>query len=196
MKILLSLVLLLAVGSAHAEGPKIATVNMEELFRKYHRKIAVEERMKTQLEAIKQNPRVTAVRDLNTKLTGLAEVVKDETNPEDDRKIAAEKFNSTSIEYQSLAKELEQFMTIEQRKVTEQMIDSLELLLEEVREQVNEIGKSENFDLVLEVGGLTSSQTSPIIYLRNGTDITKLVLEQLNHGAPEEAAEEPASEDE
>lgn len=196
MKILLSLILLLTLGLAHAEGPKIATVNVKELFSKYHRKLAVEKRMRTDLEELQQNPRVTIVRDLNTKLSELAEVVKDESNPVDERKLAAEEFNSTTIEYQSLAQEMEQFLSVEQRKITEQMVDSIELLLDEVRAQITEIGKSEDFDLVLEVGGLTSSQTSPIIYLRNSTDITQSVLKRLNHDAPKEATEEPSPEPE
>lgn len=145
--------------------------------------------MQAKINALKNNPRVLAVRDLNTKLSELAAIVRDDSQPEEDRKIAAEEFNATSVEYQSLAKEMELFMAEEQRKATKQMVEAIEALMEDVRERVSEIGKSEGYDLILEIGGLTSSQTSPIIFLRNGTDISELVLERLNAEFPATEAE-------
>lgn len=180
---------LLAIGSTLAEQPKIATVDIESLFSRYHRKTVVENEMQAKINALKNNPRVLAVRDLNTKLSELAAIVRDDSQPEEDRKIAAEEFNATSVEYQSLAKEMELFMAEEQRKATKQMVEAIEALMEDVRERVSEIGKSEGYDLILEIGGLTSSQTSPIIFLRNGTDISELVLERLNAEFPATEAE-------
>ena len=189
MKSLLILTLsLCGLSGVFAEKPRIAVVDISTVFSKYYRKIEAEKAMQDRLAEIKVNPRAVAVQELDAKLSELAEMVRDEKNTKEERETAMEEFNSTTIEYRSLAKELENFMSIEQQKVTVSLVDNIEKITTEVRDQVQVIGKEMGYDLVLEVGGVTSTQISPIIYIRDGIDISDEVVTRLNADAP--AAEE------
>jgi len=192
VKTLVSLILLSSLSLALAEKPKIATLNLAEVLEKYHRKIASEKELKERITSIQSTPRFAAVQEMNAKLTELAKTVRTPSHSIEVRDAAALEFNATSLEHQSLNKELETFLATEKKAATNAMVTELEAILVEIRTETNNIAVQENYDLVLEVGGQTSSQTSPIIYLREKTDITQMVLSNLNAHSPQ--SEAPASE--
>ncbi len=145
--------------------------------------------MKERIDKLKLNPRVTAVTQLDQTLKELAARVRNEELPQEERDTAAEEFKSLSVEYQSLAKEMDDFLFKEKKKATENLVETIEELIALTRVKVNEIAKEEGYDLVLEVGGHTSTQVSSIIYLRSGTEITQLVTDRINE--PLSTEEEP-----
>lgn len=178
VKRLLLLALLFApIASAK---PKIAVVDIDTIFTGFSRKLTVEKEVANKIEALKQSPRVLAVQEMDTKLKELAATVRDKTKDPETRELAAEEFNSLAIEHQSLLQEMEKFLQEEKLKATRQLVDTVEKLIGEIRAEISRVGKEQNFDMVLEVGGRSSSQVSPIIYLREKTDLTSLVLERLN----------------
>lgn len=188
-------ILLLFLGTLAATAkPKIAYVNMDVILTNYYRKAMVEKDVQDRIEALKSSPRVLAVQEMDAKLKELADTVRDKTQKEATRETAAEEFNSISIEYPALMEEMEQFLTEEKRKATTELVETIEDIQAEVRAEISAIGKSEGYDLILERGGKTSSQVSPIIYLRDGTDLTEMVLSRLNANAPAEEKEEESGE--
>ena len=51
---------------------------------------------------------------------------------------------------------------------------------------VQKIAEDKDFDYVFETSGKTSSQLEPLLYIRNSTDITELVITELNKNKPPE----------
>ena len=66
------------------------------------------------------------------------------------------------------------------------MVRTTRELLGDVRAIVQKIAEEEGFDHVFEVSGETSSQLSTLIYIRNATDLTDRVIEELNKDQPKE----------
>lgn len=194
MRKLLSLLFTLGLLPLAAQ-PQIAVVDMDAVFRQYHRKLSVEKKVQAQIDALRTSSRVLAVQEADAKLKELASTVRDKQMPAETRELAAQEFDSLAIEYQGLLREMEEYLNAEKRKATLYLVENLEAIMLEVRTETSLIGKEQDFDLVLEKSGKTSSQISPIIYLREKTDITDIVLERLNAQSPpaSEAKEESDS---
>ena len=187
MKIFFCLLFLLSSLDSFAK-PKIGVVDIEKIFADYHNKLEIEKDIQTRIEALKTSPRVLAVQETDTKLKELAATVRDKKLAPETRELAGKEFNSIAMEHQSLVQEMEQFLSSEKNQATRELVEALEKVIAIVREEISAVAQEEGCDLVLETGGATSSQISPIIYLREKTDLTALVLsKRLNKDAPAEA---------
>ena len=192
-KVFLSFLFLLCALPSIAK-PKIGVVDMDRIFQNYYLKLQIESDVQARIEKLKTSSRVLAVQESDAKLKELATTVRDRKLPAETRELAAEEFNSLSIEHQSLIQEMERFLSDEKQKATRELVETLEKIIITVREEIAVISKEGGYDFVLETAGMTSTQISPIIYLREKTDLTDLVVERLNKDAPKEAKEaEPAA---
>ena len=80
---------------------------------------------------------------------------------------------------------MEEYLEQEKRAETQRLVETLEDILQIVHTEIAKIGKEQDFDLIIELEGKTSTQVSPIIYLREKNDITDLILKSLNEQSPE-----------
>ena len=85
---------------------------------------------------------------------------------------------------------MKDFLREEKRKTTRELVETVEQIIVEIRAEISKISQEQQFDFVFEEGGKTSTQVSPIIYLREKIDITEAVLEVLNADAPDAPAPE------
>jgi Skp family chaperone for outer membrane proteins len=171
--------LFLLVLPLTAELPRIATVDMAQVFGDLEEKKTAESQYRKALSNLSENPRVKAVEEMDAELTQLAGIVRDQTVPEDHRAQAAARFNSLSTEYTSLVTEMKRYLANERKNLTEQFVEKQEALIAKVHTVTKQLATESDYDLVLEVGGKTSSQISPIIYLSPATDITSEVMTRL-----------------
>lgn len=153
---------------------------MDEIFSNFHRKVEFEKKIQQNIEDLKNSSRVVAVKEVDTRLKELASTVRNKKETAKNRELAAEKFNSLSLEYQSLIIEMDAFLKEERKKATLTLVETVENLIVEIRQEISLIGKEQGFDLVLEQSGKTSSQIPAIIYLRDKTDITAEIIARLN----------------
>lgn len=174
---------------AFAGKPTIGIVDMDRIFQESERKMMMESDVNDKIESLKTSSRVTAVREMDSKLKALAKTVRDEKLTAETRELAAKEFNSLSAEYQSLVREMEEFIRDERQDAKRQLVESVEALVNDVRQIINQIAKEEKVDFVLEIGGKTSSQVSPIIYLRDKVDLTDKVLVEFGIALPEPEVE-------
>ncbi len=163
-----------------AASPRIAVVDMDKIYQGYQRKIEIERQISERLEALKNSPRTQAVQEMDQKMQDLARIVRDKASPIKTREKAANEFNTLAIEHQALIKNVNEHLRKDKLDATEELVETVERLIGEVHKEIVLIGKEKGFDLVLETAGSTSSQTSPLIYIREKTDITQLVLTRLN----------------
>ena len=197
VKVLLCFLFLLSALPSFAQ-PKIGVLDMNKLFENYYLKLEIERDVASRIDALKNSSRVQAVQETDAKLKELAATVRDRKLAAETRELAAKEFNSLALEHQSLVQEMEQYLSDEKQKATLELVETLEEIIVTVREEVAVISKEGGYDFVLETGGMTSSRISPIIYLKEKTDLTDLVIERLNKDAPsqdseEEEAAEPAA---
>ena len=73
------------------------------------------------------------------------------------------------------------------------MVQKTRELLQDVQNIVRKIAEEEGIDHVFEVSGKSSSQLPSLIYIRNATDLTDRVIEELNRNQPEKEIPSSAS---
>jgi len=173
---------------------KVATVDMQALFQEFHETKTT----KTTFEG--EQTRV--VRDRDERLARLNELKKeiDELQKQlGDPSVADAKkqalFNDRQAkqqQFEGLQKELEEFIQRKSRAPNEQMQLRMKDILEKIRGKVQKHAAEEGYDYVLDKTGASTSQVPVLLYTKDATDITEVLLKDINAGAP--AAPAPADE--
>jgi outer membrane protein len=196
MKQLIAPLLALAVFSggisrAQEARLKIATVDMQALTQEYNKTKTTRIKMEKDIERVKADGT-----ERMKHLQELAKTVEDLKKQSDDPAISEAKrrelMNSRQLkgqELQTLQAELEDFMKRKDRAVKEQIMVEMKVILDEIRAKVQKHAEGEGYDYVLDKAGISTSQVPILLYTKDATDITEVLLKTINEGvpAPEEA---------
>lgn len=200
MKQLIAPLLALAVlsgGISRAQEEarlKIATVDMQALTQEYNRTKTTKAKMEKDIARVKADgeERMKHLQELAKSLEGMKKQIDDPSIAENKRR---ELMNSRQLkgqELQSLQAELEDFMKRKDRAVKEQIMVDLKTILGEIRDKVQKHAESEGYDYVLDKAGVSTSQVPILLYTKDATDITEVLLKTINEGVPApEASAEP-----
>jgi outer membrane protein len=176
---------LLSLASAIAQPPKIATVDMQELFRQYHRTDEAQKQINIERARIQQdnNERLARIRELETALGNLRKQL-DDPAVADTRK--QQLFKDRQIQQQegvALDRERREFLQRRNQALNETMVQRMKGILEEIGKRVVEQARSDDYDFVFDKSGLSTSQVPFLLYAKDATDITALLLKDLNRDA-------------
>lgn len=181
----LSAILALSLSlPALAEKPKFAVVDVAKAFEAYHVTLEEKEKNKAARAELKKDKRLEQIKLTRVELLDLRENVRDTTLAEAQREEYFRKFQIKAHELRSLQRDTLNYLAEQNRIIDTAMVDKTKELLETIRSVVREIGEQGGYDYVFEKGGKTSSQIAPLIYIRNATDLTDLVIKTLNKDAP------------
>ena len=183
-------------GIAAAQGGKlnIATVDMQELFKKYYRTNEAQKEINLQRARIQNenNVRLTAIRELQEELEELRKKAEDPSMSDAKRQSLGQELNMKQNQGIALQRERQEFLQRRNQALNETMVQRMKGILEEIRKLVEEEAKKEDFDYVLDKSGLSTSQVPFLLYAKDATDITAVLLKDLNKDAPPESLEEAA----
>ncbi len=190
-RLLLPAILVLSLSlPASGEKPRFAVVDVAKAFEAYH--VTQEEKEKNNNNAaraeLKKDKRLEQIKLTRVELLDLRENVRDTTLSEAQREEYFRKFQIKAHELRSLQRDTLNYLAEQKRIIDTAMVDKTKELLETIRSVVREISEEGGYDYVFEKGGKTSSQIAPLIYIRNATDLTDLVIKTLNKDAPPEKA--------
>jgi len=172
--------------SVSAENPKMATVDMQKLFKEYHRTKTAQERFNTEYARIQKaiNERGEAMNRMRRMLGAIAEQIKtgkptdeEKNNKESEAKLIAQ-------ELKMMDSEVKRFSTQEKRKVAQLKAASMQGIMQEIRLKVVDHSKEQGYDFVFDKSGRNTNQVSFFIYLKDAKDITANMLKELNKFAP------------
>lgn len=171
------------------ERLKIATVDMQQLFKEYHRTNAAQkdinvERAKIQKE---NNERLTRIRELETELQGLRKQLEDPSISDKKKQDLFKEFQGKTQEGVALDRERREYLQRRNTALNEKMVQRMRGILEEIRKLVEDRAKADDFDYVFDKSGLSTSQVPFLLYTKDATDITGGLLTELNKDAPTEA---------
>lgn len=177
--------------SLSADKATVATVNMQKLFNEYH--VAVEKRgsIESLGERLKEDPRLKQIAETRKELEELQKKLRSPSTPTIEKESLFKKFQSKSNELKSLKRDTQQHIETEQAKINTTLVKVTRELLEDIRLAISEVAEKEGYQLVLESEGNTSSQLPTLLYIRNGEDITSLVLSHLNKEKPDPSKSSP-----
>ena len=185
----------LFVGSAAAQDAKlkIATVDMQQLFKEYYRTTEAQQQINVERARIQKdnNEKLTAIRQIESDIALLKKQIED-PSLSDQKK--AQVYKDHQAKYQEgiqLDKERREFLGRKNQALNEKMVQRMRGILEEIRKLVEERAKAENFDYVFDKSGMSTSQVPFLLYTKYATDITAALLKDLNKVAPAESAPAP-----
>ena len=178
-------------GTAAAqEGKlKIATVDMQQLFKEYHRTNEAQKEINVERAKIQKdnNERLDRIRQLDTELQTMRKQFEDPSIADSKKQTVFNEWNVKQQEGIALDRERREFLQRRNQGLNEKMVQRMKGILEEIRKLVEEKAKAEDFDYVFDKSGLSTSQVPFFLYTKDATDITAVLLKELNKDAPAES---------
>lgn len=173
-------------GAISAENPKMATVDMQKLFKEYNRTAAAQERFNMEYATIQKdiNERIEVMNQMRLVLKNLQNQMESGALSDEQKKKKASEWKLVDQERKMMKDQIKQFEKQEREKVKRLMSASMQGLMREIRGRVVSHAEQQGYDFVFDKSGKNSNQVSYFIYLKDPVDITASVLNELNEFAP------------
>jgi Skp family chaperone for outer membrane proteins len=186
---------LVSMAAAQEDKLKIATVDMQELFKQFYRTNEAQKQINVERARIQKdnNERLARIRELETTLGNLKKQIEDPSINDSKKQALVKDWQLQQQEGIALDRERREFLERRSQALNEQMVQRMKSILAEIRKLVEEQSKIANYDYVLDKSGLSTSQVPILVYTKDATDITAVLLKDLNKDAP---AEEDAPDEE
>lgn len=175
------------IATAQA-APKIATVDMQELFKQYFRTNEAQQQINVERARIQKdnNERLVRIRELETSLGDLRKQMDDPSIADSRKQTLYRDLQAQQQEAVHLDRERREFLQRRNQALNERMIQRMRGILEEIRALVEEQARADDYDFVFDKSGLSTSQVPILLYTKDATDITAVLLKDLNKDAPED----------
>jgi len=173
---------------ASAQGNiKIATVDMQELFKQYFRTNEAQEQINVERARIQQdnNERLVRIREMENTINNLRAQIDDPSTSDSRRQTLIQNLQAQQQDIVALDRERREFLQRRERALNEKMGQRMRGILEEIRALVVEQARKDDYDFVFDKSGHSMSQVPVLLYTKDAADITAAVLENLNKDAPE-----------
>ncbi len=187
----LAILMAAVLPAAAQERLKIATVDMQTLFKEYHRTNTAQKEINVERAKIQQNnnERLTTIRKLEDDLQGLRKQLDDPSISDKKKQELFKEFQMKTQEGVALDRERREFLQRRNTALNEKMVQKMRGILEEIRKLVEDRAKTDDYDYVFDKSGLSTSQVPFLLYTKDATDITAGLLGELNKDAPADAGE-------
>jgi Skp family chaperone for outer membrane proteins len=192
-------ILFLALGglvAAQDATLDIATVDMQSLFKEYHRTNEAQKQINIERARIQKenNERLARIRELDTELQNMRKQLDDPSISDSKKQSVYQEWQMKQNEGIALDRERREFLQRRNQALNEKMVQRMKGILEEIRKLVEEEAKKEDYDYVFDKSGMSTSQVPFLLYTKDATDITAVLLEDLNKDAPPETEEDAGAE--
>ena len=173
-------------GVASAENPKMATVDMQKLFKEYYRTVAAQERFNIEYARIQKavNERVESMNRMRRMLQSIAGQLKQEGLSDEEKKNKQREGQLLNQEMKMMEREMKAFSNQEKQKVARLKAASMQGIMQEIRRKVEAHSKQQGFDFVFDKSGKNTNQVSFFLYLKDAKELTASMLKDLNRFAP------------
>lgn len=181
---------LLPYAQGQASKLKIATVDMQSLFKEYHRTTEEQQKFSEEFARIQKesHERLTGIRKLEEELQLLTKKMEDPTLGDNVKREKSREFRLKLDEAKAMARERKEFINRRSRALDLKKQASMQGILAEIRKRIIEHSKKEDFDFVIDKSGLSANQVPFLLYTKDAADITAPLLADLNKDAPDKPA--------
>ena len=187
---LFSLLLIAATSwstSTMAQGAetKIATVDIQKLFKQYHLTAKMQEQINVEQARIKKDneERLARIRTLEEQLETLGKQLEDSTIADSKKQELFKERQNKLQEGSALDQERRKWLARREQALREKLMQRMKGILEEIRKLVEEQAVKSGYDFVFDKSGQSTSQVSFLLYAKDATDITADLLKVLNKDA-------------
>ncbi len=184
-----ALAAVLVSAASAADKVNIATVDMQELFKQYYRTNEAQKQINVERARIQKdnNERLSRIRELETSLGNLRKQLDDPAINDSKKQTLFKEFQTKQQEGVALDRERREYLQRRNQALNEKMVQRMKGILEEIRKLVEEQAKKDDYDYVFDKSGLSTSQVPLLLYTKDATDITAVLLKDLNKDAPAES---------
>ena len=182
------------VTAQDADRLKVATVDMLALYGEYHKTKTTQTKFdEEQARVVKdRDERVKSLKDLEAEIGALKAQEGDPSVADAKKQEIFSNRQTKQQEFEVLRKELEEFLQRKMRALQEQSQLRAKVILEEIRTKVRKHAEDQGYDYVLDKTGTSTSQVPILLYTKDATDITEVLLKTINEGAPAPVEEKKA----
>ena len=173
---------------------KIATVDMQILFKDYHRTNEAQKEINVERARIQKenNERLSRIRELESELQSLRKQLEDPSISDKRKQELFKEFQMKTQEGVALDRERREYLQRRNAALNEKMVRRMRGILEGIQKLVADQAKSDDYDYVFDKSGLSTSQVPFLLYAKDATDITPGLLKELNKDAPKDLATGPS----
>jgi len=168
-------------SGAQTAPPKIATVDMQALFKQHPLTQQAEQELNVERARVQKdnNERGSRVRDVETELNALRKQMEDPTVNESKKQSLFKEWQFRQQEGIAMERERAEFFRRRSQALNERMVQRMKEILGEIRKLVVEQAKEDGYDHVLDSSGLSTSQVPMLLYTKDATDITDRLLAKI-----------------
>lgn len=174
------------VGSAEEEKLRTAVVNIQKLFRNYHKVDKAEEEINLERARIQKEHNDVAgrLRSMDQSLREL-EVSLQSTNLTGQNRSSLEREKGVRFhERERINHERTSDLRARHTELNRKMVARMDALLQEIHDLVAVQAEGLGFDLVFDIDGTSTSQVPMLLFARDAMDITPMILKELNKNGP------------
>ncbi len=191
MKITLRTLLTLGItalflGTTQAQDAvKIGVVDMKRIFAEYGKTKEAEQEINDRKAQAKKelDERTAKYKELLEKYQSLRTQVQDEALSPDLRETKRKEAQEIGQQAKSLERQIQEFRTRRERQLQEQVVRMRKTILEEIRELVEEVSKTRNFDMVFDKSGVSLNGVPFLLHSRDAVDFSEDIIGRLNDSA-------------
>lgn len=179
----------LGIASAQEAKLKIATVDMAQLFKEYYKTNLAQQEINVERARIQKDnsEKLTTIRQIESDIRVLKQQTEDPSLSDQKKAQIYKEYQTKYQEGIQLDKERRDFLGRKDKALNEKMVERMRGILDEIRKLVEVRAKAENYDYVFDKSGMSTSQVPFLLYTKDATEITALLLKELNKDAPAEA---------
>lgn len=181
---------LMMLSAAQADSPKvekIATVDVQKIFKDYYKTHEAQKDLTVDEKAIQEKnvDRMEKIKALEKELTDMQKKAADSSMSDDAKKKMVETFNLKQADYVSLQKEREEFLNRSLKSLNTKKEGKMRVIIEEIYKTVDAAAAKGEFDLVLDKSATSAVGTKVVMFAKGNLDVTEAILKDLNKDAPE-----------
>ena len=182
---LVGMLLVTALPASAQDKLKIATVDMQQLFKEYHRTTEAQKQINIERTRIQKenNERLSRIRELEGELQSLRKQLDDPSISDKKKQELFKEFQMKTQEGVALDRERREYLQRRNTALNEKMGQRMRGILEEIRKLVEDQAKTDDYDYVFDKSGMSASQVPFLLYTKDAADITPGLLTQLNKDA-------------
>lgn len=173
-------------GSAEEEKLRTAVVNIQKLFRNYHKVDKAEEEINMERARIQKEHNDVAgrLRSMDQSLREL-EISLQSTNLSGRNRSSLEREKGVRFhERERINHERRSDLQARHTELNRKMVARMDALLKEIHDLVAVQAEGLGFDLVFDIDGTSTSQVPMLLFAKDAMDITPMMLKELNKNAP------------
>jgi Skp family chaperone for outer membrane proteins len=177
----------LIAGTVRAEE-RIVFVNLEQVFNDFYKTQLAKSKIETQQQDIeeKRQNMVGEISAISAEVDALREESRDITLAKEIRDSKRMLYEERLLELRTKQKDLEEFVSLQQKQLQQQISRMSQTIMDEIRQAVVEYAKREGLLAVID----NSSRRSAVgvfIYTHPDVEITEAILAELNSRRPVDA---------